>query len=373
MPAMSENLDVCIRGDGIVGKSLALLLARDGLRVGLVGLAKPAAAADVRAYALNHASRELLKSLRCWPTALAATPVLGMRVSDEEEATVNFSALDQGTEALAWIVDVGALDGLLSEAIGFQPKIERLEQAQNAALTVICEGKQSDSRKHYGVEFQAVAYGQQALAARLTCERPHGQMARQWFHQGEVLASLPMDGPQGHTVAIVWSVAAERAAELQASSPQEFCEALGAASQHAMGALTLCSERANWPLHKAHAQRWSGQTDGSAWVLAGDAAHNVHPLAGQGLNLGLADVAALAHILKTRDYWRTIHDVRLLRRYERERKAGVFALQAGIDGLQILFSHDNRGVAALRAFGMNGFERSGKVKQWVAGFAMGLR
>lgn len=374
MQPMPEIFDVCIRGDGVVGRSLALLLARDGLRVAWV--AKPklsAVVADVRAYALNHQSRELLKSLRCWPTEPASTPVLEMRVSDDALATLNFSAAEQGEPALTWIVDVAALETLLEEAIRFQPKIETMQAAPKARLTVVCEGQRSLSREGFGVDFDVQAYGQQALAARVKCEQAHRQTARQWFYQGEVLAFLPLDGQNGHTVAVVWSVTPERAADLLVCSPQVFCEALEKTSQFALGALTLGSERAIWPLQKAQAKRWTGQTDGAVWVLAGDAAHNVHPLAGQGLNLGLADVAALARILRQRDYWRPLNDPRLLRAYERERKAGVFAMEAGIDGLQVLFSHNNRLLSALRQMGMKGFERSSKLKQWVAGLAMGVR
>lgn len=374
MRSMPEIFDVCIRGDGVVGRSLALLMARDGLRVAWVAKPKAAAAVDdVRAYALNHQSRELLKSLRCWPSEPSTTPVLEMRVNDAAAATVSFSAADQGEPALTWIVDVAALETLLDEAIRFQPKIEVMQSAPSARLTVVCEGQRSASREGFGVDFNVQAYGQQAIAARVKCEQAHRQTARQWFYQGEVLAFLPLDGQNGHTVAVVWSVTPEHAADMLACSPQVFSEALEKASQFELGALTLCSERAIWPLQKAQARRWSGQTDGAVWVLAGDAAHNVHPLAGQGLNLGLADVSALARILHQRDYWRPLNDPRLLRAYERERKAGVFAMEAGIDGLQVLFSQDHRLLGAVRQMGMKGFERSGKLKQWVAGMAMGVR
>ena len=136
--------------------------------------------------------------------------------------------------------------------------------------------------------------------------------------------------------------------------------------------LTLISERSAWPLQMAHAQCWAGKHASKAWALAGDAAHNVHPLAGQGLNLGLSDVAALAQTLRTRDYWRGVGDARLLRRYERSRKAEVLAMSSTMDGLQQLFAQDNVNWQALRNWGMNGFERSGLIKQWVARQAMGF-
>jgi 2-polyprenyl-6-methoxyphenol hydroxylase-like FAD-dependent oxidoreductase len=131
--------------------------------------------------------------------------------------------------------------------------------------------------------------------------------------------------------------------------------------------MTLASERASWPLQLARADRWCGP----GWVLAGDAAHTVHPLAGQGLNLGLADAEELAGVLHGRDYWREPGDMRLLRRYERARKADVVAMGAVTDGLQQLFARAGGPWPALRNWGMTGVDRSGPVKDWLARQAMG--
>jgi 2-polyprenyl-6-methoxyphenol hydroxylase-like FAD-dependent oxidoreductase len=375
---MTQPFDICIRGDGIVGRTLALLLARERLRVGLVSLAPPAvrgvaaATGDVRAYALNAKSRALLESLRCWPDALHATEVLTMQVKGDDGGEVNFSATELKVPGLTWIVDVPVLEAQLAEAVRFQPQIELLDTPQPAALTVICEGKASSTRAEFGIDFDVVAYPQKAIAARISCEMPHAQTARQWFSQGEILAFLPLAGPEGNSVAVVWSVHEDRAQTLLEVSPGEFCQALEAASQACLGKLSLISERTAWPLQMARAERWAGMHAGKSWVLAGDAAHNVHPLAGQGLNLGLADVAALAQTLRERDYWRGVGDEKLLRRYERSRKAEVLAMGATMDGLQQLFSRDGAPWQAVRNWGMNGFERSGLVKQWVARQAMGF-
>ncbi len=365
---MAAPYDICIRGAGIVGRTLALLLARDRLRVGLVEAPDPTAADDVRAYALNAASQDLLSQVRAWPDDEAATtPVLRMEVHGDEGARVRFNADGHGHAPLAWIAGATALQDRLREAVRYQPGIEVLAAPADATLTVICEGKASATRDALGVHYDITRYGQHAVAARLSCESPHGQVARQWFADGEILALLPLDGPQGRAVALVWSVPQDRAGALLALPADAFEERLTRASHHALGHLTLASQRSGWPLQLAKASRWCGP----GWALAGDAAHTVHPLAGQGLNLGLADVRELARVLHEREYWRGLGDARLLRRYERARKAQVVTMQLATDGLQQLFAHDAPALGWLRQWGMRGFDHSGPLKQWGARQAAG--
>ena len=374
MPRMALPPEVCIRGAGIVGRTLALLLARERIRVALVAPPADAAREDVRAYALNAASRSLLESLRAWPDAVHATAVRGMQVSGDEGGRVEFSAAQQQVDALAWIVDVPALERQLADAVRFQPQIEVVDAPVSAALTVVCEGKASATREALGVSYEVTRYPQQAIAARLDTERGHDGIARQWFDaKGDVLALLPLGGADGRSVALVWSVDQFRAPDLMAQDDDAFAAAVREASHDALGALTLRSERAVWPLQRAMADRWTGrQPDGKAWALAGDAAHTVHPLAGQGLNLGLADVAALAGVLKDRDYWRSVGDARLLRRYERARRTDVLSMSLVTDGLQQLFAHGADPLPALRNWGMRGFDRTRLTKTWIARQAMGL-
>lgn len=376
---MAKPFEVCIRGAGIVGRTLALQLASKRLRVALVTPnamsptppSAPLAHSDVRAYALNQASRALLESVRCWPTEQDATPVLAMQVQGDDGGQVVFSAADQGTAALNWIVDVPALEARLGEAVGFQPLIEVFDTPQDAALTVVCEGRASKTREEFGVDFDVTPYDQWALATRVQCTLAHAQTARQWFSQGEILAFLPLDGPHGNLCAIVWSVSPARAQALKTLGEKEFCQALETASHGALGAPTLTSERCVWPLQQAQARHWSGTSPLGAWVLAGDAAHNVHPLAGQGLNLGLADAAELVRVLDARPYWRSVGDTRLLRQYERSRKADLAVIGQAGDALHQLFANPHPGLQALRNWGMNSFERSPLIKQWVARRAMG--
>ena len=380
MARMARPFDVCIRGAGIVGRALALQLAAKRLRVALVDpqAGDPASGhSDVRAYALNAASRDLLEALRCWPDAQHATPVLSMQVFGDKGGALRFDAADQGAPALNWMVDVPALEALLVQALGFQSLVTVMHEACAAPLTVICEGKASSTREELGVEFEVQAYPQHALAARVACAAAHQQVARQWFseHQGhgEILAMLPLDGEQGSACALVWSLSPERAQAMQAASEEVFCQELDAVSGESLGALTLISARSVWPLQSASAQQWCGTHAQGAWVLAGDAAHTVHPLAGQGLNLGLGDVAALAHVLDARPYWRSVGDMRFLRTYQRERKTAL-ALVGGVgDAMQQIFYQQSPLLASARNWGMSAFSRSGPIKQMVARKAMGLR
>jgi 2-polyprenyl-6-methoxyphenol hydroxylase-like FAD-dependent oxidoreductase len=222
------------------------------------------------------------------------------------------------------------------------------------------------------VDFAAARYPQHAIAARLACEKPHGQVARQWFKGDDILAFLPLDGAQGQSVGIVWSAPDARTPELLAMDGQAFCEQVEAMSEGVLGKLQLISPRKAWALQSAQASRWMGVANGQSWVLAGDAAHNVHPLAGQGLNLGLGDVAELADVVHTRAYWRPVNDVKLLRRYERARRADVTTTDAAMTFLQQLFAKQGTSWQKLRNWGMQGFELSGMTKHWAARQAMGL-
>jgi len=376
--AMPKNFDVCIRGDGIVGRTLALLLARERLRVALVAQPTPTTVAeDVRAYALNGVSRDLLMQLRAWPTTPAVTPVSEMRVWGDSGGRLDFTLPTssaaapnaQPAEALAWIVDVPALEHQLAEALRFAPEVEYVASADEAAakLTVVCEGQKSSSRREFGAGWTVKPYDQKAVAARLESDRPHGGVARQWFAQGEVLGLLPVAGAEGCALALVWSVPVARAEALQKMSPEELVTALHHVCGDETGQLKLTSPVATWPLNLSNAERWVGP----GWALAGDAAHTVHPMAGQGLNLGLADVKTLAEVLKAREYWRSLGDEKLLRRYERARKADVLAMATVTDGLHGIFAHTGSRWQALRNWGMTGVARSGPLKAWLTRQATG--
>ena len=373
-PATAQRADVVIRGAGVVGQALALLLAQDRLRVAL--LAPPAAprADDVRAYALNNTSRELLRALRAWPDDVpgAVTPVTGMQVHGDADGTLRFDAAELGAEALTWIVDVPTLERRLGDAIGFAAGVQRVEEAPAARLTVVCEGRHSATREALGIEHTVFPYPHKAVAARLRAAQPHGGIARQWFADGEVLALLPLGGANAHELALVWSLPTDQAAQWLQAEPAALAAAVQARSMQALGELTLLGAPQAWPLQLSRARRWISRTAAGTVVLAGDAAHAVHPLAGQGLNLGLADAAELARVLHAREYWRELDDPKLLRRYERARAADVQAMAWVTDGLFSLFGLADSRVQLLRNRGLSGFDRSGPLKRWFARQAMGL-
>jgi 2-polyprenyl-6-methoxyphenol hydroxylase-like FAD-dependent oxidoreductase len=366
-----KSFDVLVRGAGIVGRCLALSLARSGLQVALrPAPARPAGSVDVRAYALNAASVALLRSLKVWDAlpAGSATAVHEMRVhGDAAGATLEFSAWQQRVAELTWITDAAVLERELERAVQFAPHITVTDVDVPATLTAVCEGKASSTREAHGVRFERHDYGQVAIAARLVASLPHQGVAQQWFGAPDVLALLPFDAPQPlSSYALVWSLPAARAQALLAQGDAAFELALMQATGAAAGELRLASERAAWPLMLAHAEPWCGP----GWVLLGDAAHVVHPLAGQGLNLGLADAVALSAVIAAREPWRALDDEKLLRRYARERAAPTWAMGQVTDGLQRLFSSTVPGFAELRNRGLTLVNHLPPLKRWLAARAL---
>ena len=368
------SFDVRVSGAGVVGKALALALARQGLQVALrgapAGMAAGAPRADVRAYAFNAASVSLLRELKVWDAISvdAKTPVRDMLVrGDADDAALAFSAWEQNVGELATIVDAGALEQQLDEALRFAPHVSRVNTDVAATLVAHCEGRAVAALKALGAGIEQRSYGQRAIAARLVASRPHGHVARQWFRAPDVLALLPFDRPQaGRSYGLVWSLPDARAGELLAADNTSFEQALQEATGGEAGTLTLASVRAAWPLLFGRARTLSGP----GWVLLGDAAHIVHPLAGQGLNLGLADVAALVDVVAHREPWRGIGDERLLRRYVRQRAAPTWAMLRITDGLQRLFADDGAPIRELRNNGMTFVNRLRPIKRWLTARAL---
>lgn len=354
-----------------MGLTAALALSRQGWRVALLGAAPAPAADDVRAYALNRSSVALLQALKVWEAipADARTPVFDMHVQgDAAGAVLDFSAWAQSVGELAWIVDAAELETALRAAARFAPHVTAVNHEVPATLQVLAEGKDSATRARLGVNMPRRAYGQRGIAARLVASQPHAGLARQWFRSPDVLALLPLDRPRaGHGLGLVWSVPDARADELMALPEAEFLAELMHASQGAAGTLDLASSRAQWPLSLARAEA----VHGPGWVLVGDAAHVVHPLAGQGLNLGLADVAALAEVLAAREPWRELADARLLQRYARRRIGPTLAMAGLTDGLLHLFASPAPLARELRNRGLSLVNHLTPLKRLLAARALG--
>lgn len=375
-----ERCDVCIRGAGAVGAALALALARQGLQVAIVDAsgapnaasagASGAQGAEVRTYALNAASRGLLEGLKVWPALPtdAVTAVHDMRIhGDAAAGALDFSAWQQTVEALAWIVDAAELDAALQAALRFAPHVHRVSRPVAADLVVWADGKASAAPGELGIKVQRHPYGHTAVVARLETDLPHAHTAWQWFRSPDVLALLPFDRPRhGQGFGLVWSLPTEDAKGLLALADEDFEARLNEASGGAAGRLRLAAPRVPWPLMLARAEPLCG----AGWVLVGDAAHVVHPLAGQGLNLGLADVISLARVIAERESWRSLGDEALLRRHVRERAWPTTAMAGVTDGLLHLFASDHAVVRELRNRGMGLFNRLAPLKRLVTARAL---
>jgi 2-polyprenylphenol 6-hydroxylase len=362
--------DVAVVGAGPVG--LALARAMRGLDVALVGDVPPARAGgfDARIYAITPGNAAFLERLGAWQRLPAArvTPVRAMRVfGDDGRAELSFDAYRAGVEALAWILEDSALQAALTDALAGEPRVralvpERLERLAfspesarlelasgrtlHARLVVGADGAASAVRDQSGIAMTRAPYAQRAVVANFVCERPHRGTAFQWFRGGEVLALLPLPGER---VSLVWSAGEETASRLVALPPEALGREVAEASAWRVGALQLEGSPRAFPLQRAFAE----QVVAARVALAGDAAHVIHPLAGQGANLGLQDARELAATLEAREPGRDPGDLRLLRRYARARAGEVRAMDATVHGLFRLFASSARPVARLRNAGLN--------------------
>jgi len=357
--------DLVVVGGGPVGASLVRALR--GLDVALVAprASEPQAQDwfDPRVYALSPGNVEFLQRLGVWaelaPERL--TPVHAMRVyGDDAQACIVFDAYDAGVPELAWIVEDQALQaalraGLEAHAEACEELVVDDRQASvslaggktlRARLVVGADGAQSFVRRGAHMAANEKDYGQVALVANFRCEKPHRNIAHQWFQGGPVLALLPLPGEQ---VSMVWSLPASEARRLSALASGELADEVARATERALGALQPASPPRSFPLRRLSARRLVAPRI----ALVGDAAHVIHPLAGQGLNLGLQDARSLAAVLLSREPGRDPGEGRLLRRYERERAGPLLAMDVVVSGLFALFGEQGRGFARLRNAGLN--------------------
>lgn len=387
--------DVAVIGGGIVGAAAALAAAHAGLSTvwiaGRPAVTSPGTTSerDARVYALSPSTQRFLERLRVWsqldPSRIA--PVFDMHVFGDSTgvAALHFGAYEAATERLATIVEHRELARVLDTAAAYAPGIERVDAlassvnvdddrvdivtergTKSARLVIVADGAQSSTRDALGITADVRSYAQRALVGNFACARPHGGAAFQWFTDEGVIALLPLasDGhDDGHAVSLVWSAPDATAASLMLKGVDAIASRLSALvvmkPTSAIGPLTALGDLVEIPLSLLKAHRMIA----SRAALVGDAAHVIHPLAGQGLNLGLGDVETLIDVLADRESFRDCGDPVLLRRYERARAEPVMAMRHMTDGLSRLFESQLPGLPRMRGLGMRALDRTSGLKR----------
>lgn len=396
--------DICIVGNGAIGKTAALALAQAGLRVTLLAPSQSLAPVavrtgddgnwDVRVYAVNQVARDLLTTVRVW-NALDATRIAavdGMSVTGDDEyhpGHLLFDAYSAHVGALAWIVEDRNLNAALDAALKFASNVQVVNgrassfhadsqgvslQLQdgaviNAQLLVGADGGQSWVRGQCDIGLDYRAYGQRAIVTNFACENAHQGVAYQWFTGGEgIVALLPLPGQR---VSLVWSAPDALAETLLQQSATQLAQHLAKYAGQALGALTPLQPEMvrDFPLTlvRPHA------VTASRVALIGDAAHVIHPLAGHGMNLGFADIAALLKVIVGREPQRDCGDARVLSRYARARKEEVLLMQLATDGLARLFSSSAEPLRVVRNIGLNLVNHLPVLKRHLMAHALGKR
>ena len=368
----SAHFDVVIVGGGLVGASFAAALAHSGLTLALVE-SQPAPVADPawdsRIYAISPGSRRFLEQSGAWnlldPQRIAA--VEQMRVFGDTGAELKFSAYQMGVAELACILENRALHLALWQVLARQDGLTLLHPARCKALSVAdaaatltledgrgltanlivgADGRDSWVRQQVELSAAPRDYEQHGVVANFSCTIPHRGIAHQWFQSDGILALLPLPG---ELVSMVWSVSPERAAELRALPHEELCAQVAAASHHTLGELAVITPAASFPLRSLTLPHISAPRV----ALIGDAAHNMHPLAGQGVNTGFRDAQQLARLIVDRGAQSDAGNAQLLRRFDRKRREDILSMQATTCGLKHLFNNENPLLRTLRNSGLS--------------------
>lgn len=363
---MQKQYDIIIVGAGMVGLMLAHLLKETGLNIAILEAkdhypAWPRDGYDSRVSALNKHSQNLLHQIDCWHAicAMRTGPYDKMQVWEPEgDYQLIFDAADEGKDYLGHIVENSVirkalLDNLpnhialycpvILTAINEQGVTLNNNETLQAKLIVAADGANSWVRSNAGFELTTYSYQQQALVATVKTEKPHNLTAYQNFLPTGPLAFLPLD--DAHTSSIVWSADEQVAQQLLAQSQAEFEAALTNAFEHKLGNVSLQSERFSYPLHMRHAIDYVKP----GIALVGDALRTIHPLAGQGVNLGFKDAQVLAEtILNSVEAQRDFASLRYLKKYQRARKPQTLAAIVAMEFFKQAFSVEHNSLKAKR-------------------------
>ena len=366
------DLDVVIIGGGLVGASLATALKSSGLSIGLLE-SQPASGNndgwDSRIYAISPGNAAFLEDCGAWQhlDMSRVQAVHAMRVFGDEGAELDFSAYEIGAPELNFIVENRLLQQALWQELAQQDNLTLFHPARCASLAwhegyaqlslqdgreirakliVGADGRDSWVRQQAGITAAPSLYPQHGVVANFIAEKPHRGTAFQWFQTDGILALLPL--PQ-QMVSMVWSVSPEKSAALLALPHDELCAQVAAASLNTLGKLELVTAPAAFPLRLLNLPHIIAPRV----ALVGDAAHNVHPLAGQGVNLGFRDARELARVLSQRGAQTDCGDPHLLRRYERARREDIVSMQLTTDALQHLFNNNNPLLRSARNLGLS--------------------
>ena len=386
--------DVLIIGGGMVGSALACALGDTSLKVAVLDRAPappPGDEYDLRVSAMTLASQAFFENVGVWEgmTRRRVSPVREMQIWDAGgNGSIHFDAAEIGEACLAWIIENSVIQTALVERLHQFTNVHYLcpvdiadialaDDGANvtlqdgrrlrARLLVGADGADSAVRRAAGIETQSLNLNQKGIVATVTTEKPHGQTARQRFLVTGPLAFLPLDEP--HSCSIVWSADTARADQLLALDNAAFMAELQQAFGEPLGKVQTIGPRAGFPLALSHAKAYAA----AHVALVGDAAHTVHPLAGQGVNLGFLDAAALAEVLQdavARQKDIGAHPV--LRRYERWRKGDNLAMISITGGFRYLFGNDLPGVSQLRNLGLDLTNTVTPMKNFIMRRASGL-
>ncbi len=399
----AADCEVLIVGGGMVGLTLGLTLAGAGVEVVVVDRADPAAVQDAafdgRSSAIAYGSQQALAGAGLWDAmAPAAQPILDIRVSDgrigagASSLFLHYDHRDVGDQPLGYIVENRAIRRALHAEVARRGGLRLLAPEQvaelerepsgvaarlgdgrplRARLAVAAEGRGSPLREAAGIRTTSWSYPQAGIVCTVAHERPHHGVAHEHFLPSGPFAMLPMtDAEDGtHRSSIVWTERRDLAPAMMALGPEDFAAEIARRFGDSLGRLEAIGGRWSYPLSLLHAERYVERR----LALIGDAAHAIHPIAGQGLNLGLRDVAALAEaVVDARRLGLDIGEAGVLARYERWRRLDTLLLIAATDGLNRLFSNDLPPLRLARDLGLAAVDRLPPLKRLFMGHAMGL-